>query len=612
MIQLSPKHSMRHTGATALRQLPAIAWILLALVLYGCADKPQKKGAQPEQPASQKQQPVKQQGISLQLPASSYSAVYTSAEQSLARFDWMQASVELQQLPADGLSRDDSAYMDYLRARISYVRGDQAQALQYLDMADSPGINPALRYRILSFRHYILDMQGDTLASAQLADQILRTAPGDTAAAWKRTVWRNLERTSTGQLSAARAGATDPQWRGWLELALINRESGATTSSQLSSWRSAHAGHPAANPLPGGLDYLVANGPRQGTVALLLPLSGQLAPAGYAVLDGYLAAYYAERANGGPANELLVVDLNNSPSAGSAYEEAVRQGASLVVGPLSKEGLAELATLLERPVPILELNRIDQVLPVSGSALVQLSLAPEDEAENLAELAFGSGARRAVIISPSGDWGSKMDAALRARWTALGGSIASSATYSTYEDYSPSVKSTLSLDASEQRASALQSALNVDIESAPRRRQDIDVVFLLCRSSTEARSIKPLLAYHYAGNIPVYALSTIYNGVADERNQDLDGIHLVEMPWVLDANPGLRSALAAGDNDEGYTRLNALGADAFLLQSGFGRLQSGADAQFRGNTGLLTMDPDLSIQRELSAATFDAGAIKAQ
>lgn len=589
-----------------------IALFLLALVLSGCADKPQKKVAQTEKPALQKQQPTQQQGTSMQLPASSNSAVFASAEQSLARFDWMQASVELQQVPRDGLSRDDSAYMDYLQARISYVRGAQAQALQYLDAADSPGISPALRYRILSFRHHILDMQGDTLASAQLADQILRTAPGDAAAAWKRTVWRNLERTSSQKLSAAQTGASDPQWRGWLELALINSDTVANPSSELARWRTAHPGHPAANPLPGGLDYLVANGPRQGKVALLLPLSGQLAPAGKAVLDGYLAAYYAERAAGGPANELLVMDLDKSASASSAYQDAVRQGASLVVGPLGKEGLADLATLLERPVPILALNRIDQILPASGSALVQLSLAPEDEAQSLAELAFGSGARRAVIISPTGEWGSKMDAALRARWTALGGTVASSATYSTYEDYSSSVKSTLSLDASEQRARDLRTALNVDVEFAPRRRQDADVIFLLSRNSTEARSIKPLLAYHYAGDLPVYAPSAIYSGVQDERNQDLDGIHLVEMPWLLGANPGLRTALAAGDHDENYARLNALGADAFLLQSGFGRLQSGADALFRGNTGLLSMAPDLSIHRELSAATFDAGALKAQ
>ena len=97
----------------------------------------------------------------------------------------------------------------------------------------------------------------------------------------------------------------------------------------------------------------------------------------------------------------------------------------------------------------------------------------------------------------------------------------------------------------------------------------------------------------------------------DERNQDLNGILLVETPWLLGANPGLRVTLAAGDNGGTYTRLNALGADAYLVQSGFARLQGGADAVFRGNTGLLTMDPTLTIHRELSLATIDKGVMTA-
>ncbi len=48
------------------------------------------------------------------------------------------------------------------------------------------------------------------------------------------------------------------------------------------------------------------------------------------------------------------------------------------------------------------------------------------------------------------------------------------------------------------------------------------------------------------------------------------------------------------------------------MQSQFRQLQAGADALFRGNTGLLTMDPQLHIQRELMLTTFDEGAIKPQ
>jgi hypothetical protein len=232
---------------------------------------------------------------------------------------------------------------------------------------------------------------------------------------------------------------------------------------------------------------------------------------------------------------------------------------------------------------------------------------------SVAELAFGRGARKALIITPAGEWGKKVDAALRERWTTLGGTVVSDATYSSYDDYSSSVKSALSLDASEQRARDIRTVMNTNIEFTPRRRQDLDVVFLLSQNGPEARSIKPLLAFHYAGNLPVYALSSIYSGVPNERNQDLNGIQLVEIPWLLGASPELRVALATGDTNSGnYTRLNALGADAYLVQSEFRRLQGGADALIRGNIGLLSMDPSLSIKRELSPATFDAGVLKAQ
>ncbi|MCB1706788.1 MAG: penicillin-binding protein activator [Halioglobus sp.] len=603
---------MRDTNSRQHKHPALLALLLLPLALSGCAGKSSKKEVEPEAPVVEKQQPKPQQGISLTLPPSSYSGVFNSAEQSLAQFDWMQASVALEKLPPQGLSINDSTYQAYLQARISYIRGDQAGALAQLERLNNPAVDPAMRYRILTFKHYMLDMQGDTLSCAMLADQIMRTAPGNTVPAWKRSVWRNLEKTETGQLSAALPTATDPQWRGWLNLALISRDSASTLPGQLSQWRNAHPQHPAAKPLPGGLDYLLTQGTQPGKVAIMLPLSGDLAAAGKAVLNGFLAAYYENRASGAAGDELLVIDMDKAASASSAYQQAVQQGATIVVGPLSKDNVADLATQLERPVPILALNRIDQVLPAAGSALVQLSLAPEDDARSIAELAFGTGARRALIISPAGDWGAKVEPVLRERWTTLGGTIADSVTYTTYDDYSSSVKSLLSLADSEQRAKELRDLLATNIEFSPRRRQDADVIFLLSRTSTEARSIKPLLAFHYAGNLPVYALSSIYSGVPDERNQDLNGIILAETPWLLGANPGLRVTLASADAGGGsLPQLNALGADAYLVQAGFSRLQSGADAIFRGNTGLLTMDPNLTIQRELSAATFDGGELKA-
>ena len=283
----------------------------------------------------------------------------------------------------------------------------------------------------------------------------------------------------------------------------------------------------------------------------------------------------------------------------------------MLVGPLSKSGVAELTTLPERRIPILALNRVADTLPATGSALVQLSLSPEDEAITLARAAFGRGARNALIMRPQGEWGDKVESTLRQNWSKLGGTVVSGISYAEPDAYSDSVKAALGLRESEQRAREVRDMLATNIEFTPRRRKDIDAIFLLSRRSTEARAIKPLLAFHYAGNIPVYSLSNINSGLTAQAGSDLKGTRLVEMPWLLGVNPELRKAIASGDTgSDQLARLNALGADAFLVQSQFARLQSGPDALFRGNTGLLTLDPQLHIRRELMLARIDGGGAR--
>ena len=283
------------------------------------------------------------------------------------------------------------------------------------------------------------------------------------------------------------------------------------------------------------------------------------------------------------------------------------------MGPLSKQAVAELAARPERSVPILALNRTERGASAATAALVQLSLAPEDEALQIAKVAFGRGLRRALILRPAGEWGDKVEGALRKRWTTLGADVTRSISYGSQEDYSNSIMLGLNLNASQQRASGVRSMLAENIEFTPRRRDDLDVIFLLTRNGAEARSLKPLLAYHYAGALPVYATSSVYSGAPDNRDKDLDGINLVETPWLLGSNPGLRVAIATGNTgSDNYTRLNALGADAYRIQTRFTQLQAGSDALISGDTGLLSMDPSLQIRRELSLATFDGGNLRAQ
>jgi len=576
--------------------------------LWSCAEAPVRESSTDSTPSIPTQPTDKPPALTL--PDSPYRDTFNIAEAALSEFDWMSASVALQDVAPAELSAEDFAYATYLQARIAWTRGDRSQALELLGSASSERNSPAIAYRIASFQHFILSLSGDSIAAARLAAGILETTPGARGDAWKRLAWRDLQRSTDAQLAAELEFTADPNWIAWLQLALDARGQGGDQRPALAAWLKAHPNHAAAAPLPGGLEQLLSAEPAR-QVALLLPLSGRLAAAGEAVLNGYLAAHYQARTATEPGTELRILDVASYPSASAAYDEAVRQGAGLVVGPLDKSAVSELAARPDRSVPVLALNRIGESALTTGSALVQLSLAPEDEAVTLADIAYGRGGRSALIIRPQGNTGEKLEQAVRQRWTALGGNVTSTAAYTGRDDFSDSVKHALGLDASEARARVIEDYLATNVEFTPRRRADADVIFLLSRDGAEARSIKPLLAFHYAGSLPVYALSGIYSGAPDARDRDLNGIHFVEMPWLLGESPGLRVALAAADYGSGnFTRLNALGADAYLVETGFQRLQSGPAALFRGHTGLLDMDPQLRIRRELTPVTFDGGVVR--
>ncbi|MEP1596048.1 MAG: penicillin-binding protein activator, partial [Halieaceae bacterium] len=444
--------------------------------------------------------------------------------------------------------------------------------------------------------------------------QLLRQAQSpDSTADRKRDIWLNLMRAGDKDIKSERLKASDTQWRSWLDLALIGKSTGSTTDQKqrLNQWQLTNSGHPASQLLPGGLGNWLTDAADTQKVAMLLPLGGRLAPAAKAVRDGYLASYYSARLRGEANFELQVLDTGLFESTVAAYDEAVANGASMVIGPLSKEAVEELGNHPSRTVPVVALNRVDGILNSGGAELVQLSLAPEDDARRVAELAYGQGGRRALLVRPAGAWGNKITQALQSRWSELGGSVAATAAYSSQENYSARIKGALDLAESEERSREIRNMLATNIEFTARRRQDIDVVFLLSRSGSEARSIKPLLAYHYAGSIPVYATSSIYSGLPDSRDKDLNGINLVDIPWLLGSNPALRVAITAGDTgSDSYTRLNALGADAYRLQSRFGQLGAGRDSLIPGDTGLLTLDPGLQVMREPSLATFAGGKLQ--
>jgi hypothetical protein len=334
-----------------------------------------------------------------------------------------------------------------------------------------------------------------------------------------------------------------------------------------------------------------------------VPLSGSLAAAGDAVTRGFLAAYFADQNRDTTVD---VIDSRRYEDISLAVAEARDRGASVVVGPLGKRQVGALLTTTDNALPVLALNRPEE--PLGADTVLQLSLAPEDEAEQLAELAFADGARRVLLIRPDGIWGDRIAGALGQRWSLLGGAVPTIARFSNPAGYSDAIRDALDLDASNERSAAIRTLFTEGIETAGRRRQDLDAIFLLTRSGDEARALKPLIDYHYAGDLPVYALSTADSGGQDRnRDRDLEDLRLLVMPWRLapGAVPGLDD-----QNGGSFDALHALGADAYRLARRWWQLAGGAQPAFAGLTAELQSDASGVLGRHLVPAEFDRGVLR--
>lgn len=85
----------------------------------------------------------------------------------------------------------------------------------------------------------------------------------------------------------------------------------------------------------------------------------------------------------------------------------------------------------------------------------------------------------------------------------------------------------------------------------------------------------------------------------------------MEIPWLLDRNSRLQKKISsAGGNDMLASRY-AQGADAFVLHWRLGQLREDPGNRIRGYTGLLNMDVDGRLHRELVPARMRRGVPEA-
>jgi outer membrane PBP1 activator LpoA protein len=106
----------------------------------------------------------------------------------------------------------------------------------------------------------------------------------------------------------------------------------------------------------------------------------------------------------------------------AVYEQAIESGARLVVGPLTRDGVAALAASSVVTVPTLALNTLE-ASSSQPARMYLFGLSIELEARQIAQLAFDDGRRNAFVISNDTPLSKRMRQAFVEEFARLGGMV---------------------------------------------------------------------------------------------------------------------------------------------------------------------------------------------
>lgn len=517
--------------------------------------------------------------------------------------------------------REDELFHNrLLAADIAMLENKPAAALTLLNSNPPPNTPRGLIVRYYGITVRAFTEQGNLIDAIRNRISMSRfLEKGDEREINNKQIWNALNQLSLASLKQYRLSGKSVL-ASWLELAIINKTmffKPDLLQLSLSMWKEQYPDHPANNTITN--EILMASTQKNVLpthIALCLPFSGLYELASEAIRDGFLAAWFTSTEYQ-PVISIYDCDALN---INSVYQQAVRNGADFVVGPLEKNAITNLLLNNEIKVTTLALNQVDTPLtentsPDTGSALpklIQFGLAPEDEARQVAIRATYDGHGRALVITPNTERGQRLYDAFRSQWNDAGGTIVEYIKYpENTGEYKTWVKSLLNANSSDKRSADLRNRLNRSIESETRLRGDADVIFMVALPDS-ARRIVPEFRFFQTG-IPIYSTSDIFTGINNPQlDKDLDGVIFNQIPWILDPDKQ-ESFLQKTINNlwttqkSAYRKFYALGVDAYQLIPHLSQLRNQDSVNYPGDTGELSLSGNGHIRRKLMWAKFTQG-----
>jgi outer membrane PBP1 activator LpoA protein len=487
----------------------------------------------------------------------------------------------LQRIDRHKLAPEDAARYDVLSAEVALQRGHADAALKQLGNLPAP-LPADVRQHALDVRARAELASGDRLAAARALVERSSSLPPAAQAVNHQQVVSILAGMGSERLTPlyASLAGNDPL-KPYVRQAL--GQAGKAMPLILPQPNQPVGTMTGASVAPEG--YVMP-----AKVALLLPASGPVATAGTAVRDGFFTAYFHAPVTRERRPTLKVYDTGGTASgAVSAYQQAIADGAELVVGPLGRAAVSAVFGQSSLPVPVLALNHAQGNVPIPGGSF-EFALLPEAEGAQLAGRMITLGLHAAIVFRGDSDTASRTVDAFKTQFESLGGQVANDI-----------VLPAESVDFASQIQAALAGSGT-----------ETGIVALL--RPEQARLLLPQLRLARS-TLPVFATSTVYTGTEDPTaDGDLDGVQFCDEPWLFDAQAGLpdhatlasQITTAAGP----AARLFGFGMDAYALMPYLGWLRSHPGSYVPGATGQLTMDSFGHVLRTPIWVQFQGGVAR--
>ncbi|ENM3905488.1 penicillin-binding protein activator [Vibrio cholerae] len=420
-------------------------------------------------------------------------------------------------------------------------------------------------------------------------------------------IWANLNHYSSSKIIKLSAEPDEVQLDGWLQLAVYMKTLGSDLpqlKNTLEKWLAENPQHPAAIYTPKAItDILALEIVKPTNTALLLPLTGKFAKQAQFIRDGFVFAMMNDADR--QTNATLTIIDTNAETLESVDALLTSKQIDFVVGPLIKGNIEKLQQFQQsrgQMIPTLALNIPDQIDTAAGACY--LALSPEQEVAQAAKHLFTQGYRYPLILAPQNAYGERVVEAFNEEWRRYSKNKVAVNLFGDKRQLQRNINSIFGLQDSQQNIAQMESLLGMGLESQPRSRRDIDAVYIVANSS-ELTLIKPFIEVAINPDTrPPKLFSNSNSNTGGRQYEDLSGVTYSDIPLLIQPAPSIKEQLTQiwPESSNAERRLQALGMDAYRLMVELPQMKIVEGYTIDGQTGVLSIDEQCVVQREISWA----------